>query len=237
MGENIRIGEEPPPIPPPRSGKLVAAGAGLVLLVVAAMWLMGAFHEPAAYETTTVALPPTTTTTVGTTTTTSALASRIHRARAFWTALGAGDAAGATAAVAEPDPGAADLIAFVAALSPGLTVQQCRPFGVDAVECLVTVTDEDLLAVGDGGDGGGGERLLASDDGWFDVPAVVTSAAARLSLHALNFHSGEVRAACPLTDAPQASGLAIVGSPTSACGTYLARLIPEYLAGDVTGPS
>jgi len=75
------------------------------------------------------------------------------------------------------------------------------------------------------------ERLGVSDDGWFDVPTVVGNAAARLSLHALNFHTEAVQGACPLTDAPQVAGLAIVGSPTGRCGTYLARLIPEYLAG------
>jgi len=241
MGEDIRIGEPPAPPPPARSGKLIALAAGLVVVVLLTAWLLGAFRNPST-ETTTTSLPPTTTTTSGTTSTTSVLTDRLHRARAFWTALGAGDAASAAAAVAAPDPSAVDLIAFVAALSPGLTVQQCGEFDDDTVECLVTITDEDLLAVGAaaplGASVGGAfisvpvaERLGVSDDGWFDVPTVVGNAAARLSLHALNFHTEAVQGACPLTDAPQVAGLAIVGSPTGRCGTYLARLIPEYLAG------
>jgi hypothetical protein len=231
MGDDIRIGEPPAPPPPARSGMLIAVGAGLVLLAAGAAWLMGAFRDPSDYDTTTIALPSTTTTTVGTTSTTSALSDRLHRARTFWTALGAGDAAAATAVVADPDPGAVDLIAFVAAFSPGLTVQQCGEFDADTIDCLVRVTNEDLLAVG--GVGGTG-RLRVSDDGRFDVPAAVANAAARLSLHALNLHTQEVQSTCPLTDAPQVPGLAIVGSPTGWCGAYLARLIPEYLYTDVS---
>ena len=56
------------------------------------------------------------------------------------------------------------------------------------------------------------------------------SAAARLSLYALEVHTDDVRAACPVTDNPQAPRLAIVGSATAACGAYLVSLIPEYLA-------
>lgn len=244
MTEDIRIGEPPPPSPPARSGKLIAVVAGLILVAALAAWLMGAFRDPSTVTTTVTTLPATTTTS-GATSTTNALSDRLHRARAFWTALGWGDAAAATAAVAQPDPGAADLIAFVAAFSPGLTVQQCGEFDADTVECLVTVTDEDLLAIGAavpmGIPMGGGfapvpvaERLRLSDDGWFDVPTVAANAAARLSLHALNLHAEEVRAACPLTDAPQVPNLAIVGSPTGPCGAYLARLIPEYLEAGTT---
>lgn len=231
MGYDIRIGVEPPPAPPPRSGKLIGLAAALVLLVSAGAWLVGTFRDSSSPATTTIDLPgETTTTTIEPTA--AAPEDRLPRARTFWTALGAGDAALATAAaVPEPTPGTADLIAFVAALSPGFTVGDCREFAANAVECLVTVTNEDLLAIGLGT---ADERLLVSDDGSFDVPSVVSSSAARLSLHALNIHTEEVQAACPLTGSPQVSGLAIVGSPTAACGAYLAGLIPEYLGGDDT---
>ena len=231
MGDDIRIGVEPPPAPPPRSGKLIGLAAALVLLVSAGAWLVGTFRDPSSPATTISSLPGESTTTILEPTTAAALEDRLQRARTFWTALGSGDAATATAAVPEPAPGTADLIAFVAAFSPGFTVGDCRGFSTHAVECLVTVTNEDLLAIGLGT---ADERLLASDDGWFDVPSLAASSAARLSLHALNVHTEEVQAACPLTGSPQVSGLAIVGSPTAACGAYLAGLIPEYLGGDDT---
>lgn len=232
MGEAIRIGGEPPAAPPPRSGKLIGVVAGLIVLVSAGAWLAGAFRgaEPAP---TTITLPPETTTTASmdTTTTTGIPADRIQRAHIFWTAMGAGDAIAATAAVAEPQPGAAELVAFVAALAPRLEVEDCGLFAANAVSCRVTVSNEDLLAIGLGNPR---ESLLVSDDGWFDVPSVVASAAARLSLYALNVHTEEVRAACPLTDSPPVQSLTIVGSPTGDCGAYLAGLIPEYLGAHDT---
>jgi len=201
-------------------------GAALVLLVAAAIWLVGTFRDPAApaTATTTIGLPAETTSTAAGAGTTAALEDRLQWARAFWTHLGAGEADGAIAAVPEPDTGAADLIAFIAAFSPDLTVEECREFTADAVECLVTVTDEDLHAIGMGI---AAQRLRLADDGRFGLPAVVVSASARLSLHALNFHTEEVQAACPLTGAPPVYSLAIVGSPTATCGAYLAGLIPE----------
>ena len=229
MSDEIRIGVEPPPGPPPRSGKLIGLLAGLVLLLSASAWLVGTFRDPASPTTTTRHLPGETTSTAGGTTTTAAPEDRLRRARAFWTALGTGDATAAGAAVAELEPAAGDLIAFVAAFSPRLAVKDCRVFDADEVQCLVTVTDEELLAIGIGT---AGERLLASDDGWFDVPSLIASSAARISLYALNVHTDEVRAACPLTGGPQVPGLAIVGSPTAGCGAYLAGLIPEYVGDD-----
>jgi len=225
MGDDIRIGLEPPPSPPPRSGKLIGLLAGLVLAISATAWLAGTFRDPASPTTTTIDLPAETTSTTAGASTTAALEDRLRRAAAFWRHLGAGEADAATAAVSEPAPGAADLIAFVAAFSPDLTVEECREFGGDAVECLVTITDEDLFAIGMGIPA---QRLRLADDGRFGVPALVVSASARLSLHALNFHTEEVQAACPLTGAPQVYSLAIVGSPTAVCGAYLAGLIPEF---------
>ena len=227
MGDDIRIGLEPPPSPPPRSGKLIGLLAGLVLAVSAAAWLVGAFRDPASPTTTTIDLPAETTSTTAGAGTTAAAADRLPRAEAFWTALGRGDAIAATGVIRQPEPAAVDLAAFVAAFSPGFAVEDCRLLATKIVDCLVTVNDQDLLAISLGT---AAERLLAADDGWFDVPSVVAISAARLSLHALNFHTEEVRAACPLTGAPQVHGLAIVGSPTGACGAYLAGLIPEYLA-------
>jgi hypothetical protein len=116
---------------------------------------------------------------------------------------------------------------FVAAFAPGFTVGDCEAFAADAVQCTITVTNAPLITIGLGTRH---ERLLVEDDGWFDVPAVLGSASARLSLYALEAHTAEVRAACPVTDNPQAPGLAIVGSATAGCGAYLAGLIPEYLA-------
>lgn len=224
MDDPIRIGAEPPPVPPPRLRKLIGLVAGLVLLTSAGAWLAGAFRGSPS-PTTTVTFAPPTTTTLGTSTT-AVWVDRLARARAFWMALGAGDPAAAVDAVPSPASGAVDLVGFVAAFSPGFTVDGCREFAVNAVQCLVTVTDEDLLSIGLGT---AEQWLLLADDGWFDLPAVVASSAARLSLHALSLHTDEVRAACPLTDAPRVAGLAIVGSPTAACGAYLAGLIPEYL--------
>ena len=60
--------------------------------------------------------------------------------------------------------------------------------------------------------------------GKLEVPEVLGSAAARLSLHALQAHAAEARAACPLTGNPQVPGLAIAGSATAECGAYLAGL-------------
>ncbi len=226
MGDDIRIGLEPPPSPPPRSAKLIGLLAGLVLAISATAWLAGAFRDPASPTTTTIDLPAETTSTTAADDTTAALEDRLQRAAAFWRHLGAGEVDAAVAAVPEPDPGAADVIAFVAAFSPDLTVEECREFTADTVECLVTVTDEDLFAIGIGIPA---QRLRLADDGRFGLPALVVSASARLSLHALNFHTEEVRAACPLTGAPQVHSLAMVGSPTAACGAYLAGLIPEFL--------
>jgi len=225
MGDDIRIGMEPPPSPPPRSGKLITMGAALVLLVAAAIWLVGTFREPASPTTTTIDLPAETTSTTAGAGTTAALEDRLQRAGAFWRHLGAGEADAAIAAVPEPDPGAADLIAFVAAFSPGLEFEECREFTADSITCLVTITDEQLNAVGPATTA---RRLRVADDGSFDIPSPVAAAAARLSLHALNFHTDALYAACPLTDVP-GFGLAIVGSPTATCGAYLNGLIPEYL--------
>jgi len=227
MGDDIRIGMEPPPSPPPRSGKLIGLLAGLVLVVAAAAWLVGTFRDPAApaTATTTIGLPAKTTSTAAGAGTTAALEDRVQRAGAFWRHLGAGEADAAIAAVPEPDPGAADLIAFVAAFSPGLEFEECREFTADSITCLVTITDEQLNAVGPATTA---RRLRVADDGSFDIPSPVAAAAAHLSLHALNFHTDALYAACPLTDVP-GFGLAIVGSPTATCGAYLNGLIPEYL--------
>lgn len=226
MGDDIRIGMEPPPSPSPRSGKLIGLLAGLVLAVSAAAWLAGALRDPEAPATTTVPVE-TTSTTAGTGTTATA-ADRVSRTEAFWTALGRGDAIAAIGVIRQPEPAALDLVGFVAAFSPGFTVEDCRLLATKIVDCLVTVTDREVLDIG--APFAAAERLLAADDGWFDVPSVVAFSAARLSLHALNLHTEEVQAACPLTGAPQVAGLAIIGSPTATCGAYLAGLIPEYLA-------
>lgn len=234
MSDTPRIGAEPPPAPRPRSAKAM----GLALLLVAAaaggIWLAGrGSGEEAPPDETVVTVPEAITTT--TAAASPSEEERVARAGAFWTALGEGDSPGAAAAVVAPNPGPLDLIGFVAALAPRFTTDVCRPAD-SAVACVVTTTNPDLLAIGSGR---ATERLLLHDDGWFDIPAVVGSAAARLSLYGLNFHTAEIRAACPLTNDPPGLGLAIVGSPTPGCGAYLAGLVPEYLGrrGTTAPPS
>jgi hypothetical protein len=231
MGDEVLIGIEPPPTAPPRSGKVLGLAAGLIVLVAAGAWLVGTSRDTSPPSTTMAPFPDQTfprplTTTTGGPTTTASLEDRLQRARTFWTTMGTGDAAGALAAVAEPAAAAGDLIAFVAAFETGFTVGDCRELADDAVECLVVVPDGALRTVGTGT---ADEVLRVADDGGFDVPSPVGSAAARLSLYALEAHTEEVRAACPLTGSPPVLHLAIVGSPTAGCGAYLAGLIPEYL--------
>lgn len=228
MPDDVRIGVEPEPAPPPRSSRLLVVAAALVLLAAAGAWLAGIFSGD---TTTTTAVEitftfTTTTTTAPAATTTLPLEERLTRAAAFWGHLGSGGAAAAAAAFPDAGTAATDLMGFVAAFHPGFIVSDCAAFAADAVQCSVTITDPDLLAIGSGTSE---ERLLVEEDGWFQVPAVLGSASARLSLYALEAHTAEVRAACPATDNPQAPGLAIVGSATAGCGAYLAGLIPEYL--------
>lgn len=227
MPDEVRIGVEPPPVPPPRSSKVLALVAGLVLLAAAGAWLAGIFGEEAPTATTREVTFPTTSTTAGPTTTLP-LDDRLAAARLFWRALGAGDASAAAAAFPAATPAAADLMGFAAAFRPGFTVGECTGFAANAVQCPVTVANGDLLTIGLGAPE---EVVLVADDGWFEVPAVLGSSAARLSLYALDAHTEEVRAACPVTDNPQVPRLAIVGSATAGCGAYLAGLIPEYLSG------
>jgi len=232
MGDEVRIGVEPPPTAPFRSGKLVGLAAALILLVAAGSWLVGTFRDTSVPGTTKVSTPDQTfprplTTTTGGTTTAASLEDRLQRARTFWTAMGRGDAIGALTAVTAPTAAAGDLIAFVAAFEAGFTVGDCGEFAVNTVECRVMVPDGDILTLGTGT---AEEVLRVADDGLFEVPSLVGSTAARLSLYALEAHTGEVRAACPLTWNPAVLGLAIVGSPTAGCGAYLAGLIPEYLS-------
>lgn len=224
MPDEIRIGVEPPPIPPPRSGKVLALTAGLILLAGAGAWLAGVFGEDP--PTTTRATATSTTTATGAPTT-AALDDRLAAARLFWTALGRGDVAAATATVAAPTAAAIDLMGFVAAFRAGFAVGECTGFAFDAVQCTVTVTEGSLMSLGIGTPD---EALRVADDGRFDVSAVVASSAARLSLYALEAHTEELRTACPVTDNPRVPRLAIVGSATASCGGYLAGLIPEYLA-------
>ena len=168
-----------------------------------------------------------TTTTSAAPVTTRPLEERLAATPVFWTALGTGDAAGPPPP-SPAEPAAVDFDGLRRGLRPGFTVTECVEFAADAVQCSVAVTSIDLLTIG--ATGPTGERLLVADDGWFGVPAVLGSAAARLSLYALEAHTAEVRVACPVTDNPQAPRLAIVGSATAACGAYLVSLIPEYLA-------
>ena len=229
MPDDIRIGAEPSPAPPPRGARLVVVLAGLVLLAAAGAWLAGVFGGDATTTTTVpdVTLTFVTTTTTPASTTTRPLEERLAAAATFWDLLGRGGAAAATAAAfPEAPPAAIDLMGFVAAFQTGFVVEHCTDFGADAVMCNVTVANGHLLAIGSGTPG---ERLLVAEDGWFDVPAVLGSAASRLSLYALEAHTEEVRTACPVTDNPQVPRLAIVGSATAECGAYLASLIPEYL--------
>jgi hypothetical protein len=226
MPDDVRIGVKPEPAPPPRSSRILVIAAVLVLLAAAGAWLAGAVGG--GTTTTTVAeITFITTTTSAASTTTRPLEERLAAAPVFWTALGAGDAAAAVAAFPAAEPAAVDLMGFVAAFAPGFTVAECVGFAADAVQCSVAITNIDLLTIGTGT---AGERLLVAEDGWFGVPAVLGSAAARLSLYALEAHAAEVRAACPVTDNPQTPRLAIVGSATAPCGAYLTGLIPEYLA-------
>ena len=232
MPDEVRIGDLPPVPPPARSSRLLAVAAGLVLLAGAGAWVAGTLR---ADTTTTTGADITfvTTTTIPAATTTLPLEERLSRAAAFWGHLGNGGAA-AAAAAAFPEAGAAatDLMGFVAAFHPGFLVSDCEEFAANAVQCTVTVTNAHLITIGLGTPD---ERLLVDDDGWFDVPVVLGSSAARLSLYALDAHTEELRAACPLTENPQAPRLAIVGSATTGCGAYLAGLIPEYLAAQGLG--
>jgi len=233
MPDDVRIGVEPEPAPPPRSSRLLVVAAALVLLAAAGAWLAGIFSGDTTTTTTAVEIAfATTTTTTLAATTTLPLPERLSRAAAFWGHLGSGGAAAAAAAFPDAGTAATDLMGFVAAFHPGFIVSDCAAFAAHAVQCSVTVTDPDLLAIGSGTSE---ERLLVEDDGWFHVPAVLGSASARLSLYALEAHTAEVRAACPVTDNPQAPRLAIVGSATAGCGAYLVSLIPEYLAAESLG--
>jgi hypothetical protein len=232
MAGEVRIGVEPAPQPPPRSGKVLGLAAGLVVLVAAGAWILGASGKEAT--TPSITTGPTTGLTAASTTTTEAaptttlpLEQRLQAARTFWSALGAGDIDSALAAVPDPAPDAADLAAFVAALHPAFTVGDCEEFAANAVSCLVVVANGDLLTIGTGS---ADQILTVEDDGWFGLPSVVGSAASRLSLYALREHTDDVHAACPTSDDPNVAHLAIVGSPTGACGAYLAGLIPEYLS-------
>jgi outer membrane protein assembly factor BamB len=234
MPDDVRIGAEPSPAPPPRGARLVVVVAGLILLAAAGAWLAGVFGGDA---TTTTLVPDATltftTTTTPASTTTRPLEERLAAAATFWDLLGRGGAAAAAAAAfPEAPPAAIDLMGFVAAFQAGFVVEHCTDFAANAVQCNVTVANGHLLAIGSGTPG---ERLRVAEDGWFDVPAVLASAASRLSLYALDAHTGEVRTACPVTDNPQVPRLAIVGSATAECGAYLAGLIPEYLAAALPG--
>jgi len=241
MPDDVRIGEEPPSVPPPRSAKALLAAAGLILAAAAGAWLVGTTGGTKPGPTVAVStLPPplTTATTDAESTTTLPLDDRLAGARLFWTALGAGDPAAAAAAMPDTTPAAADLIGFVASFRPELTVGDCAGFASNAARCSVVVGNGDLLAIGSGN---GEQMLLVAEDGWFDLPAVLSTAAARLSLYALEAHSDDLRAACPITGNPQVLGLAIVGSATADCGAYLASLIEEYMtvvvgvSGDPSG--
>jgi len=231
MSTDVRLGVEPPAPAPPRSAKALALAAALIVLAAGGAWLVGIFGEEA--PTTTVAAPIVTTTS-GPTTTLPA-DDLLASARLFWTAVGAGDVTAAAGAFPATTPAAADLIGFAAAFRPAFAVGECREFAANAVECPVTVGNGDLLTIGSGT---AEEVLLVQDDGWLEVPAVLGSAAARLSLYALDAHTEEVRAACPVTDNYAVLRLPIVGSATAACGAYLAGLIPEYLStlGYHSGP-
>jgi hypothetical protein len=233
MPDDVRIGMEPEPAPPARSSRILVVAAILVLLAAAGAWLAGIFSGDATTTTTAIEITfTTTTTTTAAPATTLPLEERLSRAAAFWGHLGSGGAAAAAAAIPDAGKAATDLMGFVAAFRPGFIVGECEAFAANAVQCSVTITNADLLAIGSGTHE---ERLLVDDDGWFDVPVMLGSAAARLSLYALEAHTAEVRAACPVTDNPQAPRLAIVGSATAGCGAYLAGLIPEYLAAEGLG--
>jgi len=228
MPDEVRIGDLPPAPPPARSSRLLAVAAGLVLLAGAGAWVAGTLSGDNTTTTAgTIALP---TTTTAATTTTLPPPDLLAAARLFWTAVGSGDSAAAAAAFPATDPAAADLMGFVAAFRPYLAVGDCSQFASNAAQCEITLQSSDLLAIGEGTPD---ERVLVEDDGWFDVPTVLGVAAARLSLYALDTHTEELRAACPVTDNPRVPRLAIVGSATAGCGAYLAGLIPEYLAAEL----
>lgn len=232
MPDEVRIGVEPPPLPPSRSSRILAVAAVLVLLAGAGAWLAGTLSG----DTTTTSgadITFVTTTTTAAVTTTLPLEERLSRAAAFWGHLGSGGAA-AAAATAFPEAGAAatDLMGFVAAFHPGFIVSDCEAFAADAVQCTVTVTNGHLITIGLGTTH---ERLLVDDAGWFDVPVLLGSSAARLYLYALATYPEDLRAACPVVGNPQVPGLAIGGSATPGCGAYLAGLIPEYLAVEGLG--
>ncbi|MBN2114194.1 MAG: hypothetical protein JW785_08730 [Acidimicrobiia bacterium] len=233
MSTDVRLGVEPPAPAPPRSAKALALAGALIVLAAGGAWLVGVFGD--GVPTTTVAAPLVTITTTAGPTTTLPADDLLAAARLFWTAVGAGDVTAATGAFPATGAAAADLIAFAAAFRPAFTVGECREFAANAVECPVTVGNGDLLSIGSGT---ADEMLLVQDDGWLEVPAVLGSAAARLSLYALDAHTEELRAACPLTDNYAVLRLPIVGSATAACGGYLAGLIPEYLStlGYHSGP-
>ena len=228
MPQDVRIGAEPPPTPPPRSGRVLLITGAVVLLAAFVAWLAGGFAREAP-ATTSVAITFTTTSTTAGTTTTLSPSELDGAVRNFWYALGEGDVASAIAAFPGTTPSAADLIGFVAALDAGLrSVGDCSPLGAHAVQCLIVVSNPDLLEIGTGPNPE--EAVVLLDDGTFDVPQRLATAVSRLSLYALEAHTEEVRAACPVTDNPQVPRLAIVGSATAGCGAYLAGLIPEYLS-------
>lgn len=233
MPDEVRIGVEPPPLPPARSSRILAVAAVLVLLAGAGAWLAGALSGETTTTTAGADITFVTTTTMPAATTTLPLAERLTRAAAFWDILGRGGAAAAAAAAfPEAAPAATDLMGFVAAFHPGFLVSDCEAFATNAVQCTVTVTSGHLIEIGLGTPD---ERLLVDDDGWFEVPVLLGSTAARLSLYALDAHTEDLRAACPVTANPQVLRLAIVGSATTGCGVYLAGLIPEYLTAQGLG--
>jgi len=236
MPDPVRIGVEPPPIPPRRSSRLLIAAGAIVVLAAGVAWLAGAFGGTTPTTTIPAVTFPLPSTTTGPPTTALTIArpldERLAAARAFWPALGAGDTAAAASAFPATTAAAIDLMEFVAAFRAGFPVGECSGFGADAVQCTVTITNDHLIAIGTGTPE---ERLVVAETGWFGVPTVLGSAAARLSLYALGAHPAELRAACPATDNPQVLGLAIAGSATAGCGAYLAGLIPEYLAAEDLG--
>jgi hypothetical protein len=232
MPDTVRIGDAPPPPRPPRSSRILLVVAALVLLAAASAWLAGVFGESVPPTTIVTTTRPTPTTLAGsstTSTTTMPLEARLAAARTLWASLGIGDAATAAAAFPAATPSAIDLMGFVAAFQAGFMVSDCVEFPPDAAQCTVTITDRDLLAIGAGSRR---EALVVEETGKLQVPGILGTAAARLSLLALEAHGAEIRAACPVTLSPLVPGLAIAGSATPGCGAFLAGLVPEYLAGN-----
>ena len=229
MPDDVRIGVEPPAPPPARSSRILVVAAVLVLLAAAGAWLAGVFSGDTT-TTTGADITFTTTTTTPATTTTLPLEERLAAAALFWDASRQGRSGGGRRrAFPEAGPAAVDLMGFVAAFHPGFIVGRLRRLRRrrGAVH-----RDRDQRApprhrhrhprrAAPRGPTTAGSTC----------PPCSGSAAARLSLYALDAHTEEVRAACPVTDNPQVPRLAIVGSATAECGAYLAGLIPEYLSG------